>query len=118
MPASPPPIVIPPPRSPLDQPDHPRGPTSFPNNPDPEFPIDQDDKKQGRQTGVLIGLVVGSVAAASCVLFALVFCLHSVHKGNDGGTSEPKDFVGALAVNMDRGMLLFLRVIVFPSHLQ
>ncbi|CAM0909907.1 unnamed protein product [Alopecurus aequalis] len=102
MPASPPPIVIPPSQSPLDQPDHPRGPTTFPDNPDPEIAIDQDDKKQGRQTGVLIGLVVGSVAAASCVVFAMVFCLHTVHKGKDGGTSEPKDFVGALAVNIDR----------------
>ncbi|KAM0906641.1 hypothetical protein ACQ4PT_016657 [Festuca glaucescens] len=99
MPASPPPIVMPPSQSPLDQPDQPRGPTSFPDRPDPEITIDEGDKKQGQQTGVLVGLVVGSVAAASCVLFALVFCLHSAHKRKDGGTSEPKDFIGALAVN-------------------
>ncbi|KAM0906639.1 hypothetical protein ACQ4PT_016657 [Festuca glaucescens] len=108
MPASPPPIVMPPSQSPLDQPDQPRGPTSFPDRPDPEITIDEGDKKQGQQTGVLVGLVVGSVAAASCVLFALVFCLHSAHKRKDGGTSEPKDFIGALAVNTGTGMLLFL----------
>ncbi|KAK1611491.1 hypothetical protein QYE76_035164 [Lolium multiflorum] len=102
MPGYPPPIAMPPSQSPLDQPDYPQGPTSFPDRPDPEITIDEGDKKQGRQTGVLVGLVVGSVAAASCVLFALVFCLHSAHKRKDGGTSEPKDFVGALAVNTDR----------------
>ena len=109
MPASPPPIIMPPSESPLAQPDRPRVPTTFPNGPEDEIPIDEGDKKQGRQTGLLVGLAVGSVAAASCILFALVFCLHSVHKRKDGGTSEPKDFVGALAVNIDRGMLLFLR---------
>jgi hypothetical protein len=109
MPGYPPPIAMPPSQSPLDQPDYPQGPTSFPDRPDPEITIDEGDKKQGRQTGVLVGLVVGSVAAASCVLFALVFCLHSAHKRKDGGTSEPKDFVGALAVNTDRGVLLFFR---------
>ncbi|XP_047074327.1 protein STRUBBELIG-RECEPTOR FAMILY 8-like [Lolium rigidum] len=102
MPGYPPPIAMPPSQSPLDQPDYPQGPTSFPDRPDPEITIDEGDKKQGRQTGVLVGLVVGSVAAASCVLFALVFCLHSAHKRKDGGTSEPKDFVDALAVNTDR----------------
>ncbi|XP_037467674.1 protein STRUBBELIG-RECEPTOR FAMILY 8-like [Triticum dicoccoides] len=102
MPASPPPIIMPPSESPLAQPDRPRVPTTFPNGPEDEIPIDEGDKKQGRQTGLLVGLAVGSVAAASCILFALVFCLHSVHKRKDGGTGEPKDFVGALAVNIDR----------------
>ncbi|KAI4971233.1 hypothetical protein ZWY2020_002147 [Hordeum vulgare] len=102
MPASPPPIIMPPSGSPLAQPDRPRVPITFPNGPEDEIPIDEGDKKQGRQTGLLVGLAVGSVAAASCILFALVFCLHNLHKRKDGGTSEPKDFVGALAVNIDR----------------
>jgi len=103
MPVSPTPILMPPPRSPLYQPDHPQGPKKNPNSPDPEILIDQGDTKQCRRTGVLVGLVVAAVAAASCVLFAFVFCLQSVHKGKVGGTSEPKDFVGP------RGTLLFLR---------
>uniref|UniRef100_A0A453SIE4 Leucine-rich repeat-containing N-terminal plant-type domain-containing protein n=1 Tax=Aegilops tauschii subsp. strangulata TaxID=200361 RepID=A0A453SIE4_AEGTS len=102
MPASPPRIIMPPSQSPVAQPDRPQVPTTFPNGPEDEMPIDEGDKKQGRQTGLLVGLAVGSVAAASCILFALVFCLHSVHKRKDGDTGEPKDFVGALAVNIDR----------------
>lgn len=109
MPASPPPVLMPPTQSPFSQPDQPRGPMTFPNGPDDEIPIDEGDKKQGRHTGLLVGLAVGSVAAASCILFVLVFCLNNLHKRKDGDTSESKDFGGALAVNIDRGMLLFLR---------
>ena len=99
MPASPPPTL-----KPHDQPNDPQGPISAPTI--PETPIDQDDKKM--QTGPLIGIAVGSIAAASCVLFVLVFCLHNARKRNDDESSEPKDIVGSLAVNIERGMVLFL----------
>jgi len=92
MPASPPP------KNPRDQPNHPQGPVSAPTAPD--TPIDQDDKKL--QTGPLVGIAVGSIAVASCVLFTLVFCLYKARKRNDDGSSEPKDIVGSLAVNIDR----------------
>ncbi|CAD6336178.1 unnamed protein product [Miscanthus lutarioriparius] len=93
MPASPPPTL-----KPHDQPNDPQGPISAPTI--PETPIDQDDKKM--QTGPLIGIAVGSIAAASCVLFVLVFCLHNARKRNDDASSEPKDIVGSLAVNIER----------------
>ncbi|XP_066376963.1 protein STRUBBELIG-RECEPTOR FAMILY 8-like isoform X3 [Miscanthus floridulus] len=93
MPASPPPTL-----NPHDQPNDPQGPVSAPTI--PETPIDQDDKKM--QTGPLIGIAVGSIAAASCVLFVLVFCLHNARKRNDDESSEPKDIVGSLAVNIER----------------
>ncbi|KAG0515225.1 hypothetical protein BDA96_10G260400 [Sorghum bicolor] len=96
MPASPPPTLKPPP-NPHDQPNDPQGPSA---STIPETPIDQDDKKM--QTGPLIGIAVGSIAAASCVLFVLVFCLHNARKRNDDESSEPKDNVGSLAVNIER----------------
>jgi hypothetical protein len=37
-----------------------------------------------------------------------VFCLHNARKRNDDASSEPKDIVGSLAVNIERGMVLFL----------
>ncbi|XP_014753326.1 protein STRUBBELIG-RECEPTOR FAMILY 8 isoform X2 [Brachypodium distachyon] len=101
MPASPPPTLMPPPQSPLDQPEYPQAPISFPDR--PQIPNNQGRKKQGLQTGRLIGVVVGSIAAGSCILFVLVFCLHNVHRRKDGGSSESKDHVGSLAVNIDRG---------------
>ncbi|KAF0931378.1 hypothetical protein E2562_004516 [Oryza meyeriana var. granulata] len=98
VPSSPPSIITP---SPQGQPDFPQGPTTAPNI--PEIPIDQGgDKKQRLQTGLLIGIVVGSMAAACGVLFALVLCLHNVRKSKDGGFSESKDITGCLAVNIDR----------------
>ncbi|CAL5048840.1 unnamed protein product [Urochloa decumbens] len=97
MPASPPPTRTPPPKNPRDQPNHPQGPISDPTV--PETPIDQDDKKL--QTGPLVGIAVGSIAVASCVLFTLVFCLHKTRKRNDDGSSEPKDIVSSLAVNIE-----------------
>jgi hypothetical protein len=103
MPASPPPTLTPP-KNPRDQPNHPQGPVSAPTVPD--TPIDQDDKKL--QTGPLVGIAVGSIAVASCVLFTLVFCLYKARKRNNDESGEPKDIVGSLAVNIERGMLLFL----------
>ncbi|WVZ79310.1 hypothetical protein U9M48_026904 [Paspalum notatum var. saurae] len=100
MPASPPPTVKAPPENPDDQSNHPQGiaPTV------PETPIDQDDRKP--QTGPLIGIAVGSIAAASCVLFVLVFCLHNARKRNDDGSSEPKDhIVDSLAVDIERASI-------------
>jgi hypothetical protein len=102
MPASPPPTLTPPPKNPRDEPNHPQGPISAPTI----TPIDQDDKKL--QTGPLVGIAVASIAVASCVLFALVFYLHKTRKGNDDVSSEPKEIVGSLSVNIERGMLLFL----------
>ncbi|KAF8687827.1 hypothetical protein HU200_042767 [Digitaria exilis] len=98
MPASPPPTLTPPPKNTRDQPNHPDEPISAPNI--TGTPIDQDDKKM--QTGPLVGIAVGSIAIASCVLFTLIFCLHKTRKRNDYGSSEPKDIVGALAVNIER----------------
>jgi hypothetical protein len=97
MPASPPSTLKPP----LEEP---QGPVSAPTSPD--TPIDQDDRKI--QTGPLIGIAVGSIAAASCVLFVLVFCLHNARRRNDDEISEPKDLVGSLAVSIETGMVLFL----------
>lgn len=105
---SPAPTLTPPPKNPRDQPNHPDEPISDPTITD--TPIDQDDKKL--QTGPLVGIAVGSIAVASCVLFALIFCLHKTRKRNDDGSSEQKDIVGPLAVNIERGMLLFLLCIV------
>ncbi|XP_062178602.1 protein STRUBBELIG-RECEPTOR FAMILY 8-like [Phragmites australis] len=99
MPASPPPTLMPP-ENPHDEPNYPQGPISAPTG--PETPIDQDNKKQGLLTGPLVGIAVGSIAAASCVLFVLVFCLHNARKRNDDGSSEPKDMVGSLAVNIEK----------------
>ncbi|PWZ17913.1 Protein STRUBBELIG-RECEPTOR FAMILY 8 [Zea mays] len=90
MPASPPSTLKPP----LEEP---QGPVSAPTSPD--TPIDQDDRKI--QTGPLIGIAVGSIAAASCVLFVLVFCLHNARRRNDDEISEPKDLVGSLAVSIE-----------------
>lgn len=115
MPAFPPTTLKPPP-NPRDQPNDPQGPISAPTI--PETPIDQDDKKM--QTGPLIGIAVGSIAAASCVLFVLVFCLHNARKRNDDESSEPKDIVGSLAVNIERGMFLFFlhcSVLLLYQHL-
>ncbi|XP_062178603.1 protein STRUBBELIG-RECEPTOR FAMILY 2-like [Phragmites australis] len=84
MPASPPPTFTPP-ENPHNEPNYPQGPRSAPTC--PETPIHQDNKKQGLQTGPLVGIVVGSIAAASCVLSVLVFFLHNAWKRND----EPKD---------------------------
>uniref|UniRef100_A0A0D9WSD3 Protein kinase domain-containing protein n=1 Tax=Leersia perrieri TaxID=77586 RepID=A0A0D9WSD3_9ORYZ len=96
VPLSPTPIITPPPQG---QPDYPPGPTTAPNI--PEIPIDQgSDKKQRLQTGLLIGIVVGSMTAACGVLFALVLCLHNVRKSKDGGSSESKDIAGSFAVNI------------------
>jgi hypothetical protein len=48
------------------------------------------------------------MAAACGVLFALVLCLHNVRKSKDGGISESKDVASTFAVNIDRGMLLYI----------
>ncbi|TVU08243.1 hypothetical protein EJB05_41640 [Eragrostis curvula] len=94
MPASPPLAITPP-----EKPSNPQGPVSAPTS--PEILIDQE-KKQGPHTGPLIGIAVGSIAAASCVLFTLVFCLHKSRKRNDDSNSEPKDIVSSLEVNIER----------------
>ncbi|KAL5200205.1 hypothetical protein ABZP36_021408 [Zizania latifolia] len=98
LPPSPPPILTPPALSP-HQPDYPLGPTTYPNI--TEIPIDQGDKKQRLQTGLLIAIVVGSMATACGLLFALVLCLHNVRKSKDGGSSESKDVASSFVVNID-----------------
>uniref|UniRef100_A0A0E0HTV5 Protein kinase domain-containing protein n=1 Tax=Oryza nivara TaxID=4536 RepID=A0A0E0HTV5_ORYNI len=98
VPSSPPSTITSPPQG---QPDFPQGPTTAPNI--PEIPIDQgSDKKQRLRTGLVIGIVIGSMAAACGVLFALVLCLHNVRKSKDGGISESKDVASTFAVNIDR----------------
>ncbi|GJN38889.1 hypothetical protein PR202_gb27970 [Eleusine coracana subsp. coracana] len=83
----------------LTAPTNPQGPVSAPTS--PEILIDQD-KKEGMHTGPLVGIAVASIAAASGVLFMLVFCLHNSRKRNDDGSSEPKDIISSLDVNIER----------------
>ncbi|KAG8094885.1 hypothetical protein GUJ93_ZPchr0012g21501 [Zizania palustris] len=93
LPPSPPPIL-----TPALGPHQPN--STAPNI--PEIPVDQGDKKQHLQTGLLIAIVVGSIGAACGLIFALVLCLRNVRKSEDGGSSESKDLAGSLAVNIDR----------------
>ncbi|KAK3156229.1 hypothetical protein QOZ80_2AG0104510 [Eleusine coracana subsp. coracana] len=81
----PPPFMPPPPLRPRNRPT-----------------TDQRDKKQGLGTGPLVGIVVGSTVAVLCAVLLLVCCLRNVQKRKDYASSESKDFVGPLTVNIDR----------------
>ena len=87
----------------------PRKPRNHPNNGSPkgsENSSGQGDKKQGLKTGYLVAIIVGSVLAASCVLLLLVFCICKARKRKDDSSSEYKDFVGPLSVNIEEGTTL------------
>jgi hypothetical protein len=102
----PPPFMPPPPRRPRNHPKHPQGPGDVPKGSD--SPTDQGDKKQGLGTGPLVGIVVGSIAAVLCAVLLLVCCMCNVRKRKDDASSESKDFVGPLTVNIDRGMPILM----------
>ena len=102
----PPPFMPPPPQRPRNRPKHPQGQGDAPKG--SESPTIQSDKKQGLGTGLLVGIIAGSIVAALCVLLLLVCCMRNVRKRKDDASSETKDFVGPLTVNIERGMALLM----------
>jgi hypothetical protein len=100
----PPPFMPPPPRRPRNRPSHPRGSGDAPEG--SVSPAGQGDKKQGLQTGPLVGIVAGSTVGALCALLLLVFCIRNAQKRKDDTSSNSKDFVGPLSVNIERGITL------------
>ncbi|XP_052144108.1 protein STRUBBELIG-RECEPTOR FAMILY 8-like [Oryza glaberrima] len=96
----PPPFMPPPPRRPRNRPSHPRGSGDAPEG--SVSPAGQGDKKQGLQTGPLVGIVAGSTVGALCALLLLVFCIRNAQKRKDDTSSNSKDFVGPLSVNIER----------------
>lgn len=115
----PPPFMPPPPRRPRNRPSHPRGSGDAPEG--SVSSAGQGDKKQGLQTGPLVGIVAGSTVGALCALLLLVFCIRNAQKRKDDTSSNSKDFVGPLSVNIERGTTLvhmlswFLIAIFFLS---
>jgi hypothetical protein len=53
-----------------------------------------------------VGIIAGSVLAALIVLLLLVFCIRNARKKKDDSSSEYKDFVGPLSVNIEEGTTL------------
>uniref|UniRef100_A0A0E0G349 Protein kinase domain-containing protein n=1 Tax=Oryza nivara TaxID=4536 RepID=A0A0E0G349_ORYNI len=96
----PPPFMPPPPRRPRNRPSHPRGSGDAPEG--SVSSAGQGDKKQGLQTGPLVGIVAGSTVGALCALLLLVFCIRNAQKRKDDTSSNSKDFVGPLSVNIER----------------
>ncbi|KQJ93769.1 protein STRUBBELIG-RECEPTOR FAMILY 8 [Brachypodium distachyon] len=94
----PPPFMPPPPRRPRNRPNNSGGSGNAPKG--SESSTGQGDKKQGLQTGALVGIIVGSILAALCVLLVLVLCIRNARKRKDDSSSESKDFVGPLSVNI------------------
>ncbi|CAO2044872.1 unnamed protein product [Urochloa humidicola] len=97
----PPPFMPPPPQRPRNRPKHPQGQGDAPKG--SESPTIQSDKKQGLGTGPLVGIIAGSIVAVLCVLLLLVCCMRNVRRRKDDASSESKDFVGPLTVNIERG---------------
>ncbi|TVU32872.1 hypothetical protein EJB05_24635 [Eragrostis curvula] len=95
----PPPFMPPPPRRPRNRPKHPQGQGDAPKASDSP---DQGGKKKGLATGLLVGIVAGSIVAVLCAVFLLVCCIRNVRKRKDDASSESKDFVGPLTVNIER----------------
>ncbi|KAG2656607.1 hypothetical protein PVAP13_1KG097300 [Panicum virgatum] len=96
----PPPFMPPPPQRPRNRPKHPQGQGDAPKG--SESPTIQSDKKQGLGTGLLVGIIAGSIVSALCVLLLLVCCMRNVQKRKDDASSETKDFVDPLTVNIER----------------
>jgi hypothetical protein len=93
----------PPPRRPRNRPNS-GGTGNAPKG--SESSTGQGDKKQGLQKGALVGIIAGSVLAALIVLLLLVFCIRNDRKKKDDSSSEYKDFVGPLSVNIEEGTTL------------
>lgn len=55
-----------------------------------------------------MGIIAGSIVAVLCVLLLFVCCMRNVRKRKDDASSESKDFVGPLTVNIERGMTLHM----------
>jgi hypothetical protein len=102
----PPPFMPPPPQRPRNRPKHPQGQGDAPKG--SESPTIRSDKKQGLGIGPLVGIIAGSIVAILCALFLLVCCIRNVQKRRDDASSESKDFVGPLTVNIERGMSLLM----------
>ena len=102
----PPPFMPPPPQRPRNRPKQPQGPGDAPKA--SESPTIQSNKKQGLGTGPLVGIIAGSIVAVLCVFLLLVCCMCNARKRTDDASSESKDFVGPLTVNIERGMTLFM----------
>jgi hypothetical protein len=101
-----PPFTPPPPRRPRNRPKHPQGPGDALKGFD--SPTDQGDKKQALGTGPFVGIVVGSIVVVLCAVLLMVCCMHHVRKRKVDGSSESKDFVGPLTVNIDKGMPIIM----------
>ncbi|RLN08044.1 protein STRUBBELIG-RECEPTOR FAMILY 8-like isoform X1 [Panicum miliaceum] len=84
----PPPFMPPPPQRSRNRPKHPQGQGDAPKG--SESPTIQSDKKQGLGTGLLVGIIAGSIVAALCVLLLLVCCMRNVRKRKDDASSETK----------------------------
>ncbi|CAO2037490.1 unnamed protein product [Urochloa humidicola] len=97
----PPPFMPPPPQRPRNRPKHPQGQGDAPKG--SESPTIQSDKKQGLGMGPLVGIIAGLIVAVLCVLLFLVCCMRNVRRRKDDASSESKDFVGPLTVNIERG---------------
>jgi hypothetical protein len=95
----------PPPQRPRNHPKRPQGPGDAPKG--SETPTIQSNK-QGLGTGPLVGIIAGSIVAVLCVFLLLVYCICNAQKRTDDASSESKDFVGPLTVNIERGMALFM----------
>ncbi|EES04672.1 protein STRUBBELIG-RECEPTOR FAMILY 8 [Sorghum bicolor] len=96
----PPPFMPPPPQRPRNRPKQPQGPGDAPKA--SESPTIQSNKKQGLGTGPLVGIIAGSIVAVLCVFLLLVCCMCNARKRTDDASSESKDFVGPLTVNIER----------------
>ncbi|KAF8769575.1 hypothetical protein HU200_006166 [Digitaria exilis] len=97
----PPPFMPPPPQRPRNRPKHPQGQGDSPKG--SESPTIQGDKKHDLGTGPLVGIIAGSIVAVLCLLLLFVCCMRNVRKRKDDASSESKDFVGPLTVNIERG---------------
>ncbi|VAI45131.1 unnamed protein product [Triticum turgidum subsp. durum] len=94
----PPPFMPPPPRKPRSRPNRSGGSGNAPKG--SESSTGQGGKN-GLQTASLVGIIVGSVLAALCVLLLLVLCIRKSRKRKDDSSTESKDFVGPLSVNIE-----------------
>ncbi|VAI56719.1 unnamed protein product [Triticum turgidum subsp. durum] len=94
----PPPFMPPPPRRPRSRPNRSGGSGNAPKGSESST---SQGGKNGLQTASLVGIIVGSVLAALCVLLLLVLCIRKSRKRKDDSSTESKDFVGPLSVNIE-----------------
>jgi Ca2+/Na+ antiporter len=55
-----------------------------------------------------VGIAVGSIVVVLCVVLLMVCCICHVRKRKDDASSESKDFVGPLTVNINNGMPILM----------